>query len=125
MTKWNPSYPDRVRRYGLILTNHAIQRMTERRISPKQVKEVIATGQPEYAYEGLIRYSYPRRLTHDHWLAWAKKRALDDLVILVAKNKGCVVTVYREADPDDLFTDLFPQHVRPPANPNYRGRKLH
>ena len=125
MTKWSPSYPSRVRRYGLILTNHAIERMAERRLCAEQVKQVIDVGQFEYAYKGLIRYGFAPHLTHHTRLAWARARALDDLVVLVAKNKGCIVTVYRESDPDETFTDLFPKDVPPPANPNFRGRKLH
>lgn len=125
MTKWSPSYPNRVRRHGLILTNHAIERMAERQLYAEQIKQVIEAGQFEYEYKGLIRYSFARHLTHPRRLAWAQERALDDLVILVAKKKGCIVTAYRESDPDPVFADLFPKHVPPPNNPDFRGRKIH
>jgi len=125
MTKWNEKYPDRIRRNGLILTNHARQRMTERQLRRKQIKQVIERGVYEWQYKSLIRYSFAPHMTHPRTLRWARQQMLDDVVVLVGKQKGCIVTVYRESEPDPVFSDLFPENVPPPTGSAYRWHKKH
>lgn len=84
----------------LVFRVHAIQRMYERSVSEKEVRDVVATGETVEEYPGDL--PYPSRLV----LGWQGARPLH---VVVADNvdgeENIVITVY-EPDPNEWEADF-------------------
>lgn len=108
-------------RDGLPFTDHALERLQERRVTPAQVELVIRLGAELYSEE--TRYSFYRigdKLAETLSAKGIDVEGVKNLVVVVASATGAIVTVYVRSE-----SGLFPKAARgkrrpPPRRPRRR-----
>lgn len=92
-------------REGLPFTNHALERIKKRRVTPEEVKLVIRYGAESHGEDS--RYSFYRigdRLAKKLSAKGLSVENVKNLMIVVANEDGSIVTVYPRSD-----SGLFPR----------------